>query len=485
MWNRIALLLRARIAAQPEGANVPIAALFMTGSVSAFLFGAVRDALGQLPYSFLALTVMSALVALPLIGEFGAMLVHDETGDWVRALPVSPFELRAARALHVVVSAIVLASAPLVVAALLAPSSMALAPRVELVVGGLGLAITLAALSIWIEASLAGRADDLLVGAQTALFAVVMIGVVVGLRFVPELSTWTEAPRGIWLAFPPRWFAAPFAARSTSLDIVAALCIALCASALVFAAPPARGTRPSTRRGLLSSLLAPLCAVARRTWIRRDERASFELVFAALPREREFVLRTYPLIGVPIAFLALGMRDETSQSREALSALLLLAPIAYLPILVAHTAVSRSHLARWIQDTAPIERAAITNGALKAVVLRFVVPLYAVLFAIGVAQGRSELALRLAPIAFATAIVVVRIVWPMCVADLPLSIPPENVAVLGNWGNLLLTLGVASAVLAVVAELYVTNFVIALVVLAALIALELALDRAWRAKPAT
>ncbi len=40
--------------------------------------------------------------------------------------------------------------------------------------------------------------------------------------------------------------------------------------------------------------------------MRKGERGTFDLVWDALPLEREFVLRTYPMFGIPLAFLVAG-----------------------------------------------------------------------------------------------------------------------------------------------------------------------------------
>ena len=65
-----------------------------------------------------ALSISGALVALPLLGDLAPLLVADETGDWIRAQPIKPFELHLARTAHVAISLCVLALGALVPAAL-------------------------------------------------------------------------------------------------------------------------------------------------------------------------------------------------------------------------------------------------------------------------------------------------------------------------------------------------------------------------------
>jgi hypothetical protein len=135
-------------------------------------------------------------------------------------------------------------------------------------------------------------------------------------------------------------------------------------------------------------------------------------------------------------------------------------------------------------ELAPVPRAALDNGALKAVVIRFLAPLYAALGVVAAAQGRIEVAIELAPIALLVALLAARLVWPACVNDLPLSTPPEDVVVDHRWGNLLLTLGIVAAILAALATMLVTSSLRSLAVIALLAACELGFDRAWRRQAA-
>lgn len=485
MWNRVAILLRARFAARGVAETVPIAALFLHASVAAFLCGIVRDALSPYTYATFALTISSGLVALPLLGEFGALLVHDEADAWVRALPVTDLEQRLARALHVLAAASTQSASSLLVAALLAPGSMALLARVELVTQGLLLATTVAAALVWLQSLFATRAPAFLIALQTVLFGSVIVGAVVGVRFVSGFGSLDAPSTPLVQLFPPALFAAPFASGDAPWGSSLAwsgLGWSLAALALVslLALPPTGVEATGSRRPWNRAAFAPLRRLALRSWVRRDERATFELVFDALPREREFVMRSYPLLGVPLAFLALGARGEPGPAREGLAALLLFTSATYLPVLSAQVTVSRSYRARWILDTAPTERAALENGAFKALVTRFVVPLYALLSALALAQGGLESSLLLVPIAFLVAVAVMRNTWGSCVHDLPLSNAPEAVEARLNWGNVLVTLGVLLTVLAVLAWRFVDRAWLAAAVVAALAALELSADRAWR-----
>jgi predicted membrane protein len=485
MWNRVAILLRARFAARGAAETVPIAALFLHASVAAFLCGVVRDSVTPYMYAAFALTISSGLVALPLLGEFGALLVHDEADAWVRALPISDLEQRLARALHVLAAALTQSASSLVVAAVLAPSSFGAWARFELVAQGLALATTIAAVLVWLQSLFATRAPALLVTLQTLLFGSVIVGAVVGVRFVGSFGALESPSSPIAFAFPPTLFAATFARDVAFGWPVLGWGLASAGLLSLLVLPNAGVEAPRSARHWSSMLFAPLHALAVRAWVRRDERAAFELVFDALPREREFVMRSYPLVGVPLAFLALGARGEPGTARDGLAALLLFTSATYLPVLLAQVTISRSHRARWLLDTAPAPRSAIANGAFKALVVRFVVPLYVLLSALALAQSNLEQSLRLVPLSFLVAVTVTRQTWPFCVHDVPLSNAPEHVGAKLNWNNLLGSLGVILTLLAVLAWRFVDRTWIALAACVVLVFLERATDRAWRAPPRT
>jgi hypothetical protein len=212
--------------------------------------------------------------------------------------------------------------------------------------------------------------------------------------------------------------------------------------------------------------------------VRASERASFDLVFDALPLEREFVLRTYPMIGIPLAFLVAGARGETGAGRDGLLAVLLFTPPTYLPILLAHVPATASPRARWLLETAPLPDSSIANGALKAVAVRFLLPLHAFLFALAWSQVGFGFALRLALPGALLSLIVVRRLYPMCVSDLPLSVAANEIESKMDWTGILLTLAVALTIVAVLAFKYITSVPIGIGVCAVLLAIELALDRA-------
>jgi len=209
--------------------------------------------------------------------------------------------------------------------------------------------------------------------------------------------------------------------------------------------------------------------------VRRDERASFELVFDALPKEREFVLRSYPLIGIPLAFLLIGAGD--SDKREGLLTLLLFTPGTYLPILLAHIHVSTSHAARWIMDSSPIAPASIRNGVKKAVVLRFILPLFFLLALLCWSYEGPAFTLRIVPVAFLVTILVMRQVYGSWKYEPPLSTAPEDIEAETSLFQTIATLGFILMFVALAAWRLMDTPLRAGIVFLALLALEVAADR--------
>jgi len=463
MSGRIRALLRAGFQSQWGSGAWPVAPLVMHGSLSFVLCALFADVLPLYGYSIFALALSGGLLLLVLLGEFSSLLQADEAGEWIDAQPVRPLELRIARTLLVFSLLGVLALASLLPAAFFLPHA-SLGERAWLVIAGLEQVVFLSAALITLQSLLGARAEGVLVAIQTLLLGAIVLGVVMGPRLARDFTgaeSWTSM-------FPPAWFA------RRGLGALAATLLALLAL-LFLPAPRARsGSSGSTPLGLL---LAPLRALAARLWVRRDERASFELVWEALPKEREFVLRTYPMLGIPLAFLVAGASDSEGWKREGLLALLCFTPAVYLPVLLVHVPASRSADARWILDSAPVSAGALASGARKALALRFVLPLYALLFALAWSQTSLDFALRMAPAGFLVSLLVLRPLYAQLVRDPPLSVLPERIETRMDWSGPLMGLALLLTIAAVLALQFVTSVPIALGVCAALAAALALQDR--------
>jgi hypothetical protein len=210
------------------------------------------------------------------------------------------------------------------------------------------------------------------------------------------------------------------------------------------------------------------------------ERAAFGLVCDALPLEREFVLRTYPMIGVPLAFLAAGAGGAAGIERDGLLSLLLFTSAAYLPIPIVYVQASASAGARWILDTAPASAAEVARGAVKALAVRFLLPLYALLSALCWALGDLDLVLRLALPGALVALIVTRRLYARLVAEPPLSVQPDAVRAELDWTATLLVLALALTLVAVLAVRWITHPATGLAVALGLFAVDRFLDRRSR-----
>ena len=483
MVLRVLAILRARLAAHLGREWLPIPALCTHGTLTAVACLIVRDGLEPFAYALFALTLAAGLACLSLLGEFGGLLRDDPAAEWSRSLPATELERRVAHALAALsmVAALTLGSA--LPAALLAPPSLDAAARASLVLAIFAQALFLASALLTTQSALGERAEGLLIGLQSLLVALAVAGGLAALRVGPWLRTLArgETTWPPWLdAAPPAWFAATLGAPPAAAGLpptMLVVALTLGAGVLLCAVPPARAPRGRPTATLAARLLKPLRLVAARLWVDRRERGVFELVFAALPLERDFVLRTYPMIGIPLAFLLVGARAGSGDEREGLLVLLLFTPAAYLPVLLAQLPVSASPRARWLVDCAPVSPAAVRGGALKALAVRFLIPLYAVLAAVAVALGEGELALRFAPAGAVVSLLVLRVLYPRVVLAPPLSTATEELEVDHDWMGLLLTLAMILVGVSFLARALVTSALHATAFTAGLVAIELVLNR--------
>jgi len=453
--------------------DLPLPALVFLAVLASALAGLVREALPPFPYALFALALGALGLAFPLLSELGALLRRDEGGEWIAALPATAGELRLARTLHLLAALTGLVLAWFVPFACLAPVELG-AGRWALPLAGLGLAVLLAAGLVWAQELLLERASGLLVLLETALVVGAVVGLLQLLGRLPELARLTPDTPAL-AGLPPTWFAAAL----TGAGPGPALCAAGVGLLALWAVPPA-AQRAARRASWLERALGPLRSLACRHWVRRDERASFELVFAALPREREVALRTYPMLGIPLAFLLVGLRSGADAAwRGDLLALLFFTTGIYLPLLLTHVPLSESAGASWLLRLAPAPRGALVNGAIKALFVRWILPLYLGLAVLGLVLGEGALVGRLLPLALALVLLELRLLYGRLVRELPLSTAPEELRAEVDWAGLVSGLAVGATLLAVLARRFLP-LELALGLALALVGLELVLDRGLR-----
>lgn len=475
--RRVAALFRA-FAAGHGASDTVLSALMLPAALTAAFAGLARGELTGFAHALVFLTLTGLFVAVPLLGDLAHLLRADASEEWIGALPATPREVRVARAAHLVVALLALAAGPLVPAALIAPEGFGLGERLALLACGAGVALFFAALLLLVQALLAGRAEGAFVLFQTLLVAGVFLGLVLGLRHLPVVGKLTGLEGSALRLLPTAWFALPFAEGSGS-GVAVPLAISVVALAVVLFLPRVGALRRTRRATLLERVLAPARALATRLWVRPDERGPFDLVYDALPREREVVLRTYPMIGIPLAFLVAAATGEASGERQGLLALLLFTPGIYLPVLLAHVPASESSEARWLLGTAPVAEGAVANGAIKALAVRFLLPLYALLFALAWNGAGLAFALRLAVPGGLVTLLVLRWLYGLVVPDPPLSVAPDRIQTRLDWSGNLLVLAVGLTVLGVAAA-FRLDLAWAAVASAGLVLAEVALGRALR-----
>lgn len=456
MLRRALLVYRALLRGQLAGEALPAAPLILHAVLGGALMLLVRGELAPFPCAVVALSLSGALVALSLLGELGGLLRRDPAREWALALPVRALELQAARVLLAVTLVLLLSLGVLLPAAALMPAGTGIADRALLLLAGLGQAIFLAGLLLALQGALGERAEGVLVLAQTLLVVAVVVGSTLLpalVRALVPLQETGELTSRALLALPALWFAAPVGQPPPSLPGPwLPACLALAALAGLAFLPPAADPRPRARRTALARALEPLRALLGSRWVAAPERPSFDLVWRALPLERDFVLRTYPMLGIPLAFLLVGLGEKSGPQHEGLLAVLLFSPAIYLPILLAHVPATASPEARWMLDLAPLPRAAIDAGARKAVTLRFVLPLFVLLGLLAGFLAGPGFALRLTPIALLGSVLLLRALYPRFALDPPLSVSADSIDVRGEFTNILLPLVFAVPIAAGIAQ---------------------------------
>lgn len=429
----------------------PIPAFVFLAALGAALALLVRDVLPPFPYALLALSVGGLLLVFPLLSDLGALLRHDEAEEWVASLPALPMERALARTLHLLVLLSGLTLAWSVPWAVLAPDALGMGDRLALPGLALVQALFLATLWISVQHALLARLESAFVLLESVLVVVVVVTLVQLLGHLPELAALDPLERGLrW--FPPVWFVSPLVDGGWTWGVP--LCMASASIGLLLAIPTGK-SQPFRRRSRSDRWLEPLRRLAVRAWVRPAERGAFDLVFRALPREREVALRTYPMLGIPLAFLWLGAssaRSEGEAWRGDLLALLLFTAGVYLPLLLTHVPLSESPAAAWVVRAAPCPDSAVAGGAIKALFVRYLLPLYCSLLGLGLALAQTELLVRLWLPAVLLGLVLLRLLYPSCVRDLPLSVAPEELRSEVGWAGVVAPLAVTLTLLAVLAN---------------------------------
>jgi len=432
MFRRILLLTQVRLNGEwfdEKGGRIPIAPLLFQTVIAVALLWLVQGDLDAHGHAVFTLSLLLALSLLALLGELAPLLASDPAEEWVAGLPVTKREVRLSKICVCLAVTLGMSLSVLIPAALLAPETMAWTTRLWLVLLGWALMVTSTAIALLLHTAFQGKRGGLLVLVQAVLFVGLFVGFVGGLGRADMLSGWNQAS-GAWLALPSVWFAAPLAPNPHSLATAIGLgAFALSIAALALAPFPQKAAAIGTQT-LLGQILGPVAAMARRFWVRPDERPIFDWIYHGLPAEKDFGLRTYPLMAIPFAFLFLGA-DGTRPEGLGLLAILSFAPLTYLPILLLFVPTTQTPQARVLLDVAPLGTLQEREGALKAIAVRILIPLYVLLAIVISWVATIELALHLIPPAAALTVYALRPLWLHYVENKPLSTPAQDLG--GVW----------------------------------------------------
>jgi len=474
--RRTWILFRARLLmAGRSGWAIP--ALVFHAVLGTLLASLVRDVLSPFPHALFALCVSAAFLALPLLSDLGVLLRRDEGGEWSASLPATDRERNLARTAQLLVALAALCLALVLPFAVLVPAGAPAHYRLTLPAAALGLALPIAAVLLWLQRAAWTHLAGALVLLQTLLFVAVTAGLLTLLGRLPE---WAALAPGtpVLASFPPAWFAGAAVAPSAKAVLLPVV-VALASGAALSFLPVLPAGAALRSRSVVESWLRPLRRVAARTWVRADERGTFELVLDALPREREFALRSLPLFGIPLAFLWVGSGGARGGRADVL-ALLFFTIGVYLPVLLLHVPMSESPQASFLLRTAPVSRGAIEAGTIKALFVRYVLPLHLALAALAVSFSAGGLVLRLGPAAVATSLIVLQVAYPRCVKELlPLSTAPEDLPGSQDWMGHTVGLALALTLAAVLLNRWGT-WPLGLLLAAGLFGVSAVLDRGLR-----
>ncbi len=480
MARRIWSLARARLQGEwfgEGGGSLPIAPLLFQGMISSALLFVVRGDLDPHGHAVFAFTLLMALSLLSLLGELAPLLAQDPAEEWVAGLPVQPRDIRLSKILVCALIVAIMSLSVSVPAALLAPGDVDWAWRLSLIGLGVVFAGCLTATGLVLHALCQGPRSGLLVLLQAMLFVGMFVGFATTLGQASMLSNWTETS-GAWLFLPSTWFAGPLAPNALGTATYLLLGFIGLSAAILHWAPFPPSVAAHGTRSLLGTALRPLRALASAIWVRPKEQPIFDWIYEGLPAEKDFALRTYPLMAIPLAFLFLGA-DASSQQGQGLLAILCFAPLTYLPILLLFVPTTAHPAARTLLDSSPLNPNDEAEGARKAVAIRIVLPLYLGLTMLISWLASVELALHLVPPAAGFTVLLMRSLWRHYVERPPLSTPASDLG--GVWRDDLtggmFFLAVISVGLALLTWRYVPGATGGLILAAILFAVELGLSR--------
>lgn len=276
-----------------------------------------------------------------------------------------------------------------------------------------------------------------------------------------------------WLAaLPPAWFAGPFAlafgptsATAGWLTVLALLVPAGCAVVVLrifadsfFQLSEASGSRASGARN--QEVTVPAAAKSHRARLgdrlsRRlcgpgVEQAGFQLSWKMIARDRRTKLRLYPTVGLMLAFGLLPLfgspsgtaQPEIAQEVVRLFSLYLLGVFGAL--MASHLQLSEQMNAAWVVRTAPVEiPGRYLLGALKAMVVQLLLPLYLILAVALLSLGGLSVVKDLL-LGASGSVLLIALAMLIGRRELPFALEPTMLAQASALTEMLLLMAVAS-----------------------------------------
>jgi ABC-2 type transport system permease protein len=360
---------------------------------------------------------MMVLLGMSLIADLSTVLLDTSDFQILLPLPIDGKTLAVARILHVAVYLGLLVLS-LGVFPLIAGTSRMGASFVPLfLMTSLGIAVLLvsatqAIYAFGLETLKGERFRDAVVYLQTFMVAFLMLSYFVTMRLSDmDVRIGIDLSRAWWVyLLPPAWFAAPFdgVAGSWSLTdiILSTLAVVMTLAALLLLllvfgpryhrevadlSVSGAGRQRKRRLGDEDSQFSAHPGISRSLRNGRPltrspaEEAAFGFTWAMVGRDREFRMRTLPLLAlIPIYILFFLFNSQSSLSetlaglRESDKYFYILYVVAYMaPASLLSLRYSTNWQAAWVYEVLPFQKAGeVLSGAVKAVVVRFYVPIY-------------------------------------------------------------------------------------------------------------
>ncbi|MEJ2076759.1 MAG: hypothetical protein P8Z74_01925 [Acidobacteriota bacterium] len=361
---------------------------------------------------------MMVLLGMSLIADLSTVLLDTSDFQILLPLPIDGKTLAVARILHVAVYLGLLVLS-LGVFPLIAGTSRMGASFVPLfLMTSLGIAVLLvsatqAIYAFGLETLKGERFRDAVVYLQTFMVAFLMLSYFVTMRLSDmDVRIGIDLSRAWWVyLLPPAWFAAPFdgVAGSWSLTdiILSTLAVVMTLAALLLLllvfgpryhrevadlSVSGAGRQRNRRLGDEDSQFSAHPGISRSLRNGRPltrspaEEAAFGFTWAMVGRDREFRMRTLPLLAlIPIYILFFLFNSQSSLSetlaglRESDKYFYILYVVAYMaPASLLSLRYSTNWQAAWVYEVLPFQKAGeVLSGAVKAVVVRFYVPIFA------------------------------------------------------------------------------------------------------------